>query len=152
MKVSLVVEAGPYAGLSRADIARRAGAMLTAAGERGSELSVVLTNDQRIQELNRVYRKKDRPTDVLAFAQRDGALAPGSLLLGDVIVSVPTAARQATAAGHSLLSEVTMLLAHGILHLLGWDHDTPSKDRQMRRETARLCSAASAVSRRVRRS
>jgi probable rRNA maturation factor len=116
--------------------------MLEAAGEAGAELSVLLTDDAGIQQLNRDFRRKDRPTDVLAFAQREGRLAAGDLL-GDVVVSIPTARRQAEAQGHPLLVEVSMLLAHGILHLLGWDHDTPARDRRMRAETARLCAAAS---------
>lgn len=63
-------------------------------------------------------------------------------LLGDVVIAVPTARRQATEKGVPLLEEVTELLAHGLLHLLGWDHDTPAKERRMRRETRRLCAAA----------
>jgi probable rRNA maturation factor len=108
-----------------------------------SELSVLLTDDDQIQELNRDYRKKNRPTDVLAFAQREGEKRElAGEILGDVVVSVPTAARQAKAAGRGVLDEVTMLLAHGLLHLLGWDHDTDAKDRAMRAETERLCRAA----------
>jgi probable rRNA maturation factor len=63
-------------------------------------------------------------------------------VLGDVIVSVPTAMRQASERGAAVIDEVTMLLAHGLLHLLGWDHDTAAKDRRMRAETDRLCAAA----------
>ncbi len=110
------------------------------------ELSIVLTGDDQIELLNQVYRQKNRPTDVLAFAQREGPLGdPSGRLLGDVVVSVPTARRQACSRGADVAAEVTMLLAHGLLHLLGWDHDTPAKDRRMRRETARLCLAASAA-------
>ncbi len=107
------------------------------------EVSFLLTDDARIHELNKVYRHKDKPTDVLAFAMREGehgALAGD--VLGDVIVSIPTARRQASERDAALVDEVTMLLAHGLLHLLGWDHDTPSKDRRMRAETDRLCAAA----------
>ncbi len=113
-----------------------------------AELSVLLTDDDQIQELNRLYRKKDRPTDVLAFAMNEGHAVPTSRdpkmprLLGDVIVSIPTARAQAKRADKAPLEEVTMLLAHGLLHLLGWDHDTLKKDRAMRAETARLCEAA----------
>jgi probable rRNA maturation factor len=109
------------------------------------EWSIVLTGDAQIQDLNRIYRRKNRPTDVLAFAQREGVHGDkAGSILGDVVVSVPTTRRQAAAAGRDVLSELTMLLAHGLLHLLGWDHDTPSKDRRMRAETSRLCVAASA--------
>jgi probable rRNA maturation factor len=107
------------------------------------EVSVVLTGDDQIRNLNRIYRRKNRPTDVLAFAQREGALGDRSdRLLGDVVVSIPTTRRQAAAARRPVVAELTMLLAHGLLHLLGWDHETPAKDRRMRRETERLCEAA----------
>ena len=122
--------------------------MLAALQLKNAELSIVLTGDKQIRKLNKIYRKKDRPTDVLAFAMNEGEF--GSIshaglprLLGDVIVSVETAARQASEREVVLLEEVTMLIAHGILHLLGWDHDTDAKDRAMRKETARLCAAAS---------
>jgi probable rRNA maturation factor len=108
-----------------------------------SEVSFLLTDDDRVHQLNKIYRKKDRPTDVLAFAMREGEF--GGLageVLGDVIISVPTARRQAEEAGKDVLEEVTMLAAHGLLHLLGWDHDTPAKDRRMRAETDRLLAAA----------
>ena len=109
------------------------------------ELSVLLTGDDQIQELNRVYRNKNKPTDVLAFAQDEGEeQAPHGVphLLGDVIVSVPTARAQARKAGRPVIDEVTMLLAHGLLHLLGWDHDTDEKEAAMTRETNRLCAIA----------
>jgi probable rRNA maturation factor len=108
------------------------------------ELSVLLTDDVQMRELNRVYRKKDKTTDVLAFAMAEGD-GPKTRLLGDVIVSLPTARAQAAAAGRPVADEVTMLLAHGLLHLLGWDHETPRKDQAMRRETERLCRAARRV-------
>ena len=107
------------------------------------EISFLLTNDKRIHELNKIYRHIDRPTDVLAFAMQEGELAElAGAVLGDVIVSVETARKQAAERGVSVLSEVTMLLAHGLLHLLGWDHETPAKDRRMRAETDRLCQVA----------
>ncbi len=146
MPVRLFVEDGPWAGISRADVARRARAMLEAVQMSDFELSILLTGDDQIQKLNRIYRKKNRPTDVLAFAQREGEHADrAGRLLGDVIVSIPTTRRQAAASGRDVGAELTMLLAHGLLHLLGWDHDTPAKDRRMRRETDRLCAAADAA-------
>jgi probable rRNA maturation factor len=144
--VRLIVEGGPYAGVSRAKVLRRAQAMLQVLQTPDSELSLLLTGDEQITLLNRDYRKKNRPTDVLAFAQREGRLGDrAGLLLGDLVVSVPTAKRQAMERGVDLTSELTMLLAHGLLHLLGWDHDTKSKDRLMRVETERLCLAAGAA-------
>jgi probable rRNA maturation factor len=108
-----------------------------------AELSIVFTGDDQIRKLNKIYRGKNRPTDVLAFAQREGPLGDrAGRLLGDVVVSVPTARRQAASAGRSLVDELTFLVAHGLLHLLGWDHATAEDDRRMRRETERLCAAA----------
>jgi probable rRNA maturation factor len=108
-----------------------------------SEISFLLTDDNRVHQLNKIYRKKDRPTDVLAFAMREGEFSGlAGDTLGDVIISVPTARRQAEEAGKAVLEEVTMLAAHGLLHLLGWDHDTPAKDRRMKAETDRLLAVA----------
>jgi probable rRNA maturation factor len=148
--VRLTVERGPHAGVVRAAIKRRAEAMLALLQLQKDELSLVLSDDDQLHELNRTYRGKDRPTDVLAFAMREGDFSRVAedgpvALLGDVIVSVPTARKQAKEQGHPLLAELTMLIAHGLLHLLGWDHETPAKDKRMRAETARLCAAANAV-------
>lgn len=113
-----------------------------------TELSVLFTGDEHIQMLNRDYRNKNKPTDVLAFALREGEFGTiDQAMLGDVVVSVDTAARQAKACKKPLLAEVTMLLAHGLLHLLGWDHDTAAKDRAMRAETERLVLEAVRASR-----
>jgi probable rRNA maturation factor len=148
MPVRLIVEGGPYAGISRADVARRARAMLDAIQMKDYELSILLTDDAQIRKLNRIYRKKNRPTDVLAFSQHEGKHGDGEdRLLGDVVVSVPTARKQAGSRKRDLVSELTMLLAHGLLHLVGWDHDTPAKDRRMRTETDRLCAAADTAAR-----
>jgi probable rRNA maturation factor len=145
--VHLRIERGLGEAGLRARIQRRADAMLALLQLEKAELSLVLSGDEQIHELNKTYRGKDRPTDVLAFPMREGdfgrlhaALPSG--LLGDVIVSVPTAKRQAKTAKRELLGEVTMLVAHGLLHLLGWDHETPAKDKKMRAETERLVAAA----------
>jgi probable rRNA maturation factor len=88
------------------------------------ELSVVFGTDRMLQELNRTYRHKDYPTNVLAFPQPpvsgDG---PTAALLGDVVVSLPTAAREAEAMAQPLEGRVLYLLIHGLLHLLGYDHE-----------------------------
>jgi probable rRNA maturation factor len=142
MPVHLVVET-PAPALSSRVVRARAMRMLRAIQMEKAELSIVITGDKQIHNLNKIYRGKDRPTDVLAFAMKEGefgAVSPG--LLGDVIVSLATASRQARARNVAPLDEVTMLIAHGILHLLGWDHDTDAKDRAMRKETEKLCAAA----------
>lgn len=134
--------------LTMPDLRSRLRAMTKALALGDVELSVLFTGDEHIQTLNRDYRHKNKPTDVLAFALREGELGEADqAMLGDVVVSVDTAARQAEAAKKPLLSEVTMLLAHGLLHLLGWDHDTAAKDRAMRAETERLVLAADEASR-----
>jgi probable rRNA maturation factor len=141
--VVLRVEGGPHRGVPRAEVRRRIRAMFDGLQLGDAELSIVLTGDKQIRKLNAQFRDVDAPTDVLAFAMREGegeGLDEG--LLGDVVVSVERARIQAARAGHDLLSEVTMLLAHGLLHLLGWDHETRAKDARMRAETARLCSMA----------
>ena len=93
------------------------------------ELSICLVDDSEIRQLNANWRDKNRPTDVLAFAQQEGELVPGSLL-GDVVISVPTASRQAAEEGHSVEREILELLAHGILHLLGYDHERSEAEAQ----------------------
>jgi probable rRNA maturation factor len=100
------------------------------------ELSVVLVDDNHIHDLNRRFRGRDRPTDVLAFPMReevpeDGG-EPGMLLLGDVVVSMPTAVRQATEYGHDLDREVVRLVIHGTLHLLDYDHENDAGASRMR--------------------
>ncbi len=90
------------------------------------EVSVVLADDPTVRALNRAYRGQDRTTDVLAFPQ-DG---PGPVL-GDVVISVPQAARQARRAGHPLAREVALLATHGTLHLLGYEDDTEAGRRAM---------------------
>jgi probable rRNA maturation factor len=107
------------------------------------EVSFVFTNDKEVHLLNRTYRKIDRPTDVLSFPMQEGEFAGfRGIMLGDVVLSVPTAARQAAKAGKKTDEELRMLLAHGLLHLLGWDHDTKAKDARMRKETERLMALA----------
>lgn len=99
----------------------------------GYELSLRLTDDQEIQQLNYQYRQKNQPTDVLAFAALEGdyllvteammeEMVEEPLYLGDMVISVDTAQRQAIDRGHSLELELVWLAAHGLLHLLGWDH------------------------------
>ncbi|MDQ7082921.1 MAG: rRNA maturation RNase YbeY [Aquificota bacterium] len=80
-----------------------------------------------MRELNREYRGKDRPTDVLSFP--DGTSIAGKVLLGDVVISVDTAKRQAQNLGHSL-GEVERLLVHGVIHLLGYDHEPGGEEER----------------------
>jgi probable rRNA maturation factor len=102
------------------------------------ELSLRLTDDTEIQLLNSQYRQKDQPTDVLAFAalENDMPLVPGlPVYLGDIIISVDTANRQALIYQHPLQQELAWLASHGFLHLLGWDHpDEPSLENMLQRQ------------------
>jgi probable rRNA maturation factor len=100
----------------------------------GYEIALRLTTDAEIQALNAQFRQQDRPTDVLSFAaleadvpQVDDPMCDESLYLGDLVISVETAARQALERGYALKRELAWLATHGLLHLLGWDHpDEPS--------------------------
>jgi len=101
-----------------------------------TEVSVLLTDDATIHELNRNYRGVDRPTDVLSFAQREGEDASGDeALLGDVVISIERAQEQADRYGHSLAREVGFLAVHGTLHLLGWDHEDAHEEQAMMQKT-----------------
>lgn len=96
---------------------------------------MVLTDDSEIQELNRSFRQKDRPTDVLSFPANEKDDPFPSTSLGDVVISVDTARRQANEYGVLFEEEITRLLLHGILHLLGYDHEgvPPVEAQAMRR-------------------
>lgn len=127
----------------QARLDRLARAILSEVGEASAELGILFVGDQRMRSLNRRYRDKDRTTDVLAFAMRE---APHSTagLLGDVVIAVPTALRQAKQGQRSLDEELTVLLVHGILHLCGYDHERSEKEarRMHRRERMVLRSLA----------
>jgi probable rRNA maturation factor len=124
-------------------IKRRAERMLQALAVPEAELSIVLCDDATIHDLNRRHRRKDKPTDVLAFALREGEPVPGSQALGDVVISLDTAARQAAELRRTLWDEVTWLLAHGLLHLMGFDHRTRAEERRMDARADMLIAAVS---------
>ena len=125
-------------------VRRRGERILQAATKEGRELSILLCDDPFIQELNRTYRKLDKPTDVLSFSMTGGeAVTSCPELLGDVIISVETAVRQAEEAGLTPIEEVTSLLIHGVLHLLGYDHQQAEHEEWMQREAQRIARAIS---------
>ncbi len=140
--VRVTSRGGPFAGVDPRVSQRRAEKMLRYLDAGPVELSIALVNDAAMRELNRAYRAKDRPTDVLAFAMGEGEYADDGGVLGDVVISVDTARRQAENRRRPLLDEMTMLLAHGLLHLLGYDHDTTAKERVMFAKTRELELAA----------
>jgi len=119
-------------GVRSLRVRRDAARLLGLLGVR-AELSVALVGDAEMRRLNSDYRQRDAPTDVLAFAMREGdgaGLHPD--VLGDVVISLDTAARQAAARGVAVAAEVRLLLTHGVLHLLGYDHErSPAEARSM---------------------
>lgn len=126
---------------------RMAERILEALGESASELSVVLTDDATIRELNRDYRAKDKATDVLSFSLLEGEedVMVGVRALGDVVISMETASRQAEEIGHGLEEELARLLIHGVLHLLGHDHvHGGHQARRMKEEEERIAAALKA--------
>lgn len=99
---------------------------------RAVEVSIALVNDETMQNLNKQYRHKNKPTDVLSFTQEQEKTIPGTTkLLGDVVVSVDTAKRQAVEADRTLDEEICQLIIHGVLHLLGYDDVTQEGYQEM---------------------
>ncbi len=96
-----------------------------------SELSIVLTDEARLQQLNRDYLGIDAPTDVLSFPASETDPETGARYIGDILISMPRARAQAESAGHPLQWEVQLLVIHGILHLLGHDHAEPEEKERM---------------------
>ncbi len=111
-----------------------AGRVLMMEKHTDNELDVLLTTDLHIQKLNKLYLKKDIPTDVMAFSQEDDKY------LGDIVISVETAMRQAQDCGHDLLTELQYLLVHGILHLLGYKDEKPAIRKAMRQKEQEILS------------
>jgi probable rRNA maturation factor len=115
--------------------------VLAAEAQPPAELSVLVTDDETVRRLNREYAGDDASTDVLAFSLREGEafVSPDEVQrLGEVIISYPTARRQAEEAGLPVEEEVAHLLVHGILHLLGYDHAEPEEERVMRARSEEL--------------
>ena len=106
------------------------------------EISIMLVNDAKIRRLNKEYRNRDQATDVLAFPQdADAKNDNGGPLLGDVVVSVETSRRQAKEHRLSAEEELVLLIIHGTLHLLGYDHERSGKDkREMQNKTRKIFS------------
>ena len=120
-------------------------------------LGLLITDDPSIAALNGEWRHQEGPTDVLSFAAQEAPLPPGALAelgeddepleLGDIVISLETAARQAQDHDHDLAREVLFLASHGLLHLLGWDHpDAASLERMLARQEALLAKAGVSIS------
>ena len=140
--VEVIVEANPADG-PLVDLVRRTAGIAMRQPRRdgavtglpldASGVTVLLTGDDTLRDLNRRFADEDKVTDVLAFGSGSGF--PGdegdAATLGDIAISLPQARRQAAAAGHSEDREIAMLTAHGVLHLLGYDHAEPDEEREM---------------------
>ena len=127
----------------RRDVARMVKAAALHEGRKDLEVALRLCDDPAIRELNRDYRRKDKPTDVLAFAQREAASADQALL-GDIVISVATAKRQAR---KGLYAELLHLASHGLCHLLGYDHRDDEEERVMNARAAALRKEAARTGR-----
>lgn len=140
MEINILVDEGVEADLELSWLEAIARKVLAAedVGAR-TEMGLVISSGERVRELNRDYRGRDEPTDVLAFSAREEAdgLPPfipppdGVLHLGEVIISYPQALIQAEEHGHPLKKELAILLIHGLLHLLGYDHEKSDAERKM---------------------
>ncbi|ASV68960.1 MULTISPECIES: rRNA maturation RNase YbeY [Cytobacillus] len=106
--------------------------------EEDTEISITFVENERIQEINREYRNKDKATDVISFAMEE--MGEGEIpligeglprMLGDIIISIPKAVEQAEEYGHSFMRELGFLSVHGFLHLLGYDHETTEEEKIM---------------------
>ena len=132
------------AAVDAGDLMRAAAQTLRLAGRRSGGLTIVITGDEEVRDLNRTYRQIDAPTDVLSFSEQESAGEDGPALalppelaeemdayLGDIVIAYPYTERQAAAFANSLRSELRLLVVHGALHLLGYDHDTPQAEARM---------------------
>ena len=121
--------------------AARAAYAAAGIGDEDAEASLVLAGDDFVQDLNRDYRGQDKPTNVLSFANLDGEAGPESgppLLLGDVVIALETTVAEAEATGTSLSDHFCHLVVHGMLHLLGFDHQTDAQAERMERLESRI--------------
>jgi len=149
VEINILVDEGVEADLDRGWLEAVARKLLTAENIGAkAEVGLVISTGERVQELNRDYRGQDEPTDVLAFSARDEAdgLPPfipppdGVLHLGEVIISYPQALIQAEEHGHPIKKELSILLIHGLLHLLGYDHEESEAERKMQAREKELLS------------
>lgn len=129
LEIDVSVESGQWAVVS--DVEALSSRAILAAAEcsgmvlkKGAEVSVLLTTDAQIRELNRIWRHQDKPTNVLSFPAATGARMADAIMLGDIVVAFETVNREAMIDGKTLEDHLTHLLVHGFLHLLGHDHLT----------------------------
>ncbi len=155
MEINVLIDEDFEAHLETGWLAEVARQVLTAGqASPDVELSLVITGQERVRQLNRDYLNRDRPTDVLSFSMLAGlpaeseASAPpfvappdGVLHLGEVIIAYPQAVIQAEEHKHPVRKEIALLIIHGVLHLLGYDHEKPEEKRRMRAREKEILSA-----------
>lgn len=153
MEINVLIDEG-FEGCVEVSWLQSVAEQVLAAQEAGArvEMGLVITTQERVQELNRSYRGKDEPTDVLAFSMLPSEQMPGADFppfvtppngvrhLGEVIISYPQAVIQAKEHQHSVKKEIIILIIHGVLHLLGYEHDKPELERRMRAREAEILS------------
>lgn len=129
--------------IKTAALVRAVEVLLASLSEAEASVSLSLVRDRRIRELNRDFRGKDKATDVLSFSFVEGESAPaaGERMLGDIVISIDTAVRQAKAYRAPLDRELRRLIIHGLLHLIGHDHENATQAKRMRAEERRLAKA-----------
>jgi probable rRNA maturation factor len=125
------IESSPALQPVKADLIEHAALTTLAHQSVDGDLSIVLTDDAQLHQLNRDYLGVDAPTDVLSFPASETDPETGVSYLGDVLVSIPRAEAQAQSAGHPLEAELQLLVVHGVLHLLGHDHANPEDKARM---------------------
>ncbi len=138
MEINILFDTGFEQTADKVWLRDVAKAVLSAEGKLDAELGILITGQDKIRELNKCYRKKDLPTDVLAFALVDTSseipfptLNDGVEHLGEVVISVEQAAIQSRRHRHSVGREIAVLLVHGILHLIGYDHNDSDEEKVM---------------------
>lgn len=154
MPVSLQVHVRSIT-IGRKRVLSLAQSVLSLTGERSADMSVLLVGDRRMRSINRRFRHKDRSTDVLAFAFREAGgphdFHRAATHLGDLVISLPTAQRQAKVAGRPLEAELVALLIHGVLHLCGYDHERSKAEAvRMARKERQILRRLGPISRFIR--
>jgi probable rRNA maturation factor len=133
--LELSVEADGWAALGDAEaLCRRAAESAVAATPalwEGAEIGILLADDAAVRELNRAWRGKDKPTNVLSFPAPPHAGGPGTRALGDIVLAFETVTGEAEAQGKTLADHAAHLIVHGVLHLLGYDHETEDEAEAM---------------------
>ncbi len=131
MSYEIFIHTDPNYEMIVQDLKKVADATLSHLNAATGDLTLAFTDDKSVQKLNREFAGVNHPTDVLSFSNGDTDTETGKIYYGDVVLSVPIAERQATEAGHSLRDELTLLIIHGVLHLLGFEHSEEEDQQKM---------------------